>query len=163
MTVLDAYAVLAYLRDEEAAEEVAQLLRTGPVLATVNAAEVVDQLVRVWGRDGDDVEGDLALLSEAGLRLYPLDAELALHAGRLRAAHYHRQRCAVSMADCVAAATALRLAVPLATSDPALAAVVAATGGELWGLPDSRGERPDPADRQGGSPPSHEGPGGMGG
>jgi PIN domain nuclease of toxin-antitoxin system len=140
--VLDAYAVIAYLRAEAAADEVEHLLRGDSVLATVNAAEVIDQMVRMWGRDRDDAEGDLALLSEAGMRLFPLDAELALQAGRLRATHYRRQTCAVSMADCVAAATALRAAAPLATSDPALAAVVVAAGGELHGLPDTAGRRP---------------------
>jgi len=142
VTVLDAYAVIAYLRGEDSADEVAELLRGHAVLATVNAAEVVDQLVRVWGRDGDDVEGDLALLGEAGLRMHPLDAELGLAAGRLRARSYRRQDCAVSMADCTAAATALRLAEPLATSDPALASVLRGVGGKVWALPDSRGCRP---------------------
>lgn len=142
MTVLDAYAVISFLRGEGSAEEVAHLLRGDAVLSVLNAAEVVDQLVRVWGRDGDDVEGDLALLGEAGLRMHALDAELALAAGRLRAQHYQRQSCAVSMADCVAAAAALELDQPLATSDPALAAMLRAAGGEVAGLPDSAGRRP---------------------
>lgn len=142
MTVLDAYAVIAYLRGEDCASAVGALLRAPAVLATVNAAEVVDQLVRVWGRDGDDVEGDLALLGEAGLRMHPLDAELALDAGRLRARTYRRQDRAVSMADCVAAVTALRLAEPLATSDPALAAVLRSAGGAVHGLADSQGRLP---------------------
>lgn len=142
MTVLDAYAVISFLRGEASADEVASLLRQPSVLASVNAAEVVDQLVRVWGHDGDDVEGDLALLSDAGMRVEPLDAEGALAAGRLRARSYRRQDCAVSMADCVAAAIALRLGRPLATSDPALAAVVRSEGGDVTGLPDSRGHRP---------------------
>lgn len=142
MTVLDAYAVIAFLRGEESAAAVAEMLRHDTTLASVNAAEVVDQLVRIWGRDGDDVEGDLALLWHAGMRVHPLDAELALHAGRLRARHYRRKDCAVSLADCVAAATALRLGAALATSDPALAAVVRTEGGTVTGLPDSTGRRP---------------------
>lgn len=142
MTVLDAYAVIAFLRGEDSADEVAAILRGPAVLATVNAVEVVDQLVRVWGRNGDDVEGDLALLSEVGLRMQPLDAELGLAAGRLRARAYHRERCAVSLADCVAAVTAIRLGDPLATSDRALAWALRSAGGEVHGLPDSRGGRP---------------------
>jgi ribonuclease VapC len=142
VTVLDAYAVIAFLRGEESADEVAVLLRRPSVLAALNAAEVVDQLKRVWGHDGDDVEGDLALLSDAGMRVQTMDAESALAAGRLRARSYRRQDCAVSMADCVAAITALRLGQPLATSDPALAAVVRSEGGDVTGLPDSRGRRP---------------------
>jgi PIN domain nuclease of toxin-antitoxin system len=142
VTVLDAYALIAYLRGEPAAAEVAELLRAGSTLATANAAEVIDQMVRVWGRPADDVEGDLAVLSAAGLRLCPLDAGLAIDAGRLRASHYQRSTCAVSMADCVAAVTALRLDLPLATSDPALATVVRAEAGSVVGLADSRGRRP---------------------
>lgn len=142
MTVLDAYAVLAYLRDEPAAELVAELLHSPTVLSAVNAAEVVDQLVRVYGRDPDDVHGDLAVLSHAGMHLAQVSAEVGILGGRLRARHYHRERMAVSLADCMAAATALSTGRPLATSDPALAAVVRAEGGDLHALPDSSGRVP---------------------
>lgn len=142
MIVLDAYAVLAYLRGESVADEVAALLRSPTTLSSVNAAEVLDQLVRVFGRDPDDVHADLALLSHAGMDIAPVSADLALHAGRLRARHYHRERMAVSLADCVAAATALTLRRPLATSDPALAVLVRAEGGLVHGLPDSKGQLP---------------------
>ncbi len=66
MTVLDAYAVIAYLRGESVADEVADILRAATVLSAANAAEIIDQLVRVHGRDADDVHGDLALLTYAG-------------------------------------------------------------------------------------------------
>lgn len=142
MTVLDAYALVAYLRKEPAASEVAALLRGPTVLPAVNAAEVVDQLVRIFGRDADEVCADLALLSYAGMKVEWLSSEIATEAGRLRARHYHRQRRAVSLADCVAAATALALSRPLATSDPALAALVRDEGGEVHALPDSAGRLP---------------------
>lgn len=142
MTVLDAYAVLAYLRAEPCADDVAALLRTATILSAANAAEVVDQLTRVYGSDPDDVHADLALLANAGMQLAPVTADLGLLAGRLRAKHYHRDRVAVSLADCIAAATALTNNRPLATSDPALAGVVRAEGGRIHGLPDSRGISP---------------------
>jgi len=142
MTVLDAYAVLAYLRDEAAAELVTELLRSPTVLTAVNAAEVVDQLVRVYGRDPDDVHADLALLSHAGMHLSPVSVEVGLLAGRLRARHYHREAMAVSLADCVAAATAVSTGRPLATADPALAAMVRVEGISLHALPDSAGRLP---------------------
>lgn len=142
MTVLDAYAVVAFLRGEQAANEVAALLRGPTVLSSVNAAEVIDQLVRVFGRDSDDVYADIALLSHAGMEVSTVPAELALEAGRLRARHYHRERMAVSLADCVAAATALSMGRALATADPALAALVRAEGGDVHGLPDSKGQLP---------------------
>jgi len=111
-------------------------------LPAANAAEVVDQLTRVYGSDPDDVHADLALLANAGMQLAPVSADLGLLAGRLRAKHYHRDRVAVSLADCMAAATALSSNRPLVTSDPALAGVVRAEGGTIHGLPDSRGINP---------------------
>lgn len=142
MTVLDAYAVIAYLRGEASASEVAGLLRGPTTMSVVNAAEVVDQLVRVFGRDADDVHGDLALLANDGMDLVPGDAAVAVAAGRLRARYYHRERMAVSLADCIAAACALALRQPLATADPALATMVRSEGGKVHGLADSRGRVP---------------------
>lgn len=142
MTVLDAYAVLAYLRNETAAELVTELLRSPTVLSPLNAAEVIDQLVRVYGRDPDDVHADLAVLSHAGMHIPSVSAEVGMLAGRLRARHYRRERMAVSLADCVAAATALSTASPLATADPALGAMIRAEGGSLHALPDSTGRLP---------------------
>jgi len=142
VSVLDAYAIIAYLRGEACADEVAALLREPTILTAVNAAEVVDQLVRVFGHDPDDVHADLVLLGSAGMTVQPVSAELGLEAGRLRARHYHRQRRAVSLADCAAAGAALAERRPLATSDPALAAVVRDEGGHVHGLPGSDGTRP---------------------
>lgn len=142
MTVLDAYAVLAYFRAEGAAGEVARLLRRPTLMSAVNAAEVIDQLVRVYDRDKDDVHADVALLAHSGMTIAPVTPDLGLHAGQLRAEHYHRERMPVSMADCIAAATALSTDRPLATSDAALANLVRAEHGRVHGLPDSRGRRP---------------------
>jgi PIN domain nuclease of toxin-antitoxin system len=142
MTVLDAYAVLAYLRAESCAEEVAALLRQPTILTAANAAEVLDQLVRVYRSDPDDVHADLALLAEAGMELVPVTPDQGLAAGRLRAQHYHRERCAVSLADCLAAATALDENRALATADPALAELVRAVGGKVHPLADSKGIKP---------------------
>ncbi len=52
MTVLDAY-VIAYLRGEPSDGEVADLLREPTQLTAVNAAEVCDQMTRVFGSDPD--------------------------------------------------------------------------------------------------------------
>ena len=142
MTVLDAYAVIAYLRGEAAADEVSSLLRGPAVLTSVNAAEVRDQMVRVFGADADGMEADLALLCHAGLTVQAVTHELGMQAGRIRSRRYHRERTAVSLADCVAAATALATGSPLATADPALAVVLRSEGGKIHPLPDSRGRRP---------------------
>ena len=142
MTVLDAYAIIAYLRAERSSPEVARLLRGPTRLTAVNAAEVCDQMTRVFGGDPDAVEADLALLGHAGLALVPVSPEMAIEAGRIRARRYDREHAAISLADCIAAAAALVARQPLATADPALANVVRAEGGDIHPLPDSKGRCP---------------------
>jgi PIN domain nuclease of toxin-antitoxin system len=142
MTVLDAYAPVAYLRGEGAAREVSDLLRSPTSISPVNAAEVLDQLGRLHGFGIDDVHADLSSLADAGMRFVPVSAEIAISAGRLRARHYHRERMALSLADCMAAATGLSSERTLATADPALAALVRAEGGDVVPLLDSAGLRP---------------------
>jgi predicted nucleic acid-binding protein len=142
MTVLDACAVIAYLRGEPSATEVADLLRGPAILTSVNAAEVRDQMVRVFDADPDSLEADLALLCHAGLTVQAVTHELGLQAGRIRARRYHREHASVSLADCVAASAALASDSPLATSDPALADILRAEGGKIHPLSDRKGRRP---------------------
>ncbi len=139
MILLDAYAVIALLRDEPAAAEVQRLLEAGEgaALPPLGVAEVLDYLVRLAGVDEDEAALDLAQLRLDAPA--PLDASTAARAGLLRARHYHRRDRAVSLADCVAAETARALGVPLATSDPHLLALCAAEAIEVLALPDSTG------------------------
>ena len=141
MTILDAYAVIALLRDEPAAPRVAELLAEGTAaLTAVGVAEVLDQLVRNHGADEEEATLDLAQLGL--LDAHAVDASIGAAAGRLRARHYHRTRCAISTADAIAAETARANDRPLATSDPHLLAVcrtetirhlpLPATDGSTW-------------------------------
>ena len=119
MTVLDAYAVLAFLRAEPAAAEVKALLKPrDAALTTVGVAEVLDHLIRIVGADEEDATLDVAQLGL--LDGIPVTPDLGAAAGRLRARHYHRKLRAVSMADCIAAETARSKDEALATSDPHL-------------------------------------------
>lgn len=72
MTVLlDAYAVIAVLRGEPAADELRPVLEAGDALMhPLNLGEVIDRMVRLAGADADEVEADVALL---GVR--PTDPE----------------------------------------------------------------------------------------
>lgn len=139
MTQLDAYALVAFMADEPAADEVEDLLRAGASITVVHMAEVVDRMARLYAAD---VRFDLDALAATRLDVVPLDLDLALMAGDLRGRHHDRPTSDVSLADCIAAMTALDHGVPLATSDPALARMVVAEGGEVLALPDSRGRRP---------------------
>jgi PIN domain nuclease of toxin-antitoxin system len=139
--LLDAYAAIALLRGEQAAGEIVGLLARDVVeIHPLNLAEVIDRLARLDGIEADDVEGDLALVGVREAALVPGDFGTA---GRLRARHYHRTTCAVSLADCVALAHAGTSGAVLATSDPPLAGVARAEKIGLLALPDSRGERPE--------------------
>ncbi len=139
MIILDAYAVLALLKNEPARPQVQELLLGDEDLAltVVGIAEVLDRLVR-----GASVDEDQAWLYVAELELAAspvLDPELAVSAGLLRARQYHRRTRAISLADCVAAETARRLDASLATADPALLATCDDEGIAIIPLPDSTG------------------------
>lgn len=146
MIVLDAYAVLAFLKGEAAAPEVRALLdRAEPAaLTAVGVAEVLDHLIRIVGVDEENAALDLAQLglSEPD----GVDEVAGVNAGRLRARHYHRTRCAVSVADCLAAETARRLGAPLATSDPHLLDLCHAESIPVLPLTASNGTRWTPPD-----------------
>lgn len=145
LTVLDSQALVAALVGEPAAQEVEGLLRdveAPPSMAAANLAEVIDVLVRRMGHGVDAVTERIAWLEVAGLTVRTVDGVVAWKAGSLRARHYDRSDRPLSMADCIALATALTERDALATSDPALAAVARAEGCRVVALPDSRGRRP---------------------
>lgn len=144
MTVLDAGVVIGALRGEPAGVDVVPLFARDdpPRLSTVNLAEVIDVLTRAKGAPVEQIELGLRLLVDAGMRLEPVSPAIAHRAGALRAAHYHARSAAVSIADCIALATALDLGLPLATTDGVLAGVARAEGVIVEAMPNSVGVRP---------------------
>jgi PIN domain nuclease of toxin-antitoxin system len=144
LTILDAYAVLAFLKNETAASEVEDLIDAGgSALTVVGLAEVLDHLIRISGADEEDASLDIAQLSLDDP--IPIDENLASAAGRLRARRYHRTRCAASLADCLAAEAARTQHRPLATSDPALLDVCHEEGVAVIVLTGSDGTRWTPS------------------
>lgn len=143
MTVLDAFAVIALLRGEPAAEEVRRLLDADDThLTAVGLAEVIDHLVRVVGATDEDASLDLAQLGLSDASL--VDGERALRAGLLRAQQHHRRDRAVSLADCIAAEEARATSTGLATADPHLLGLCRDEGITVLPLPDSSGKRWSP-------------------
>lgn len=110
--------------------------------SAANLAEVYDRLTRHRSRSRDEVASSVRLLLIAGMTVEPVDHEVAELAGELRAKHYDMRACAVSLADCAAAATALTREASLATSDPHLAGVCRDEGIDVIALEDSNGKRP---------------------
>jgi uncharacterized protein with PIN domain len=111
-------------------------------ISALNLAEVVDVMARVYGRSHAETKDALILLESGGLQVADVDADIGTSAGELHARHYDRKTSPLSMADCVALATAAALGEPLATSDPPLAAAAKLEGVAVISLPDAGGRRP---------------------
>lgn len=140
--VLDAYPLLAFLRDEGCAAEVAEILTRGrSVTSAVTVAEVADVLVRTHGEDPRQVEAILGSLLGDLVEVVAPTVEDGARAGLLRARWYRRRHREVSLGDCfVVAAAAPGDAV--ATADPLLAEMARGEGVDVVALPDSAGRRP---------------------
>lgn len=137
MTILDACAVLALLKDEPAAEAVEEIADGDGRLTSLGVGEVLDHLIRLIGVTEEDAVLDLA---ELGLLLpVTVDSTVAIGSGMLRAAHYHRTRRPVSLADCVVAEAARQAMVPVATSDSHLLDLCQEENIQVRPLPNSKG------------------------
>jgi uncharacterized protein with PIN domain len=145
VTFLDAYALVALVGDEPAAEEVQGLLREGGTrVAIVNLAEAVDIAQRVHSLSAQEVRRALEPLLLAGIVSAAIsDEPHAWLAAELRIKHFDKKPSSLSMADCFLLAHALIDGGPIVTSDLPLATAAWAEGLEVVGLPDSSGKRPD--------------------
>ena len=106
-TIIDAYALIAFLLDEPAADAVERLLRDGDAAITsVSFTEAHDRLIRGQDMPREAVESTLASVLEAGVERIDVDFRLVSAATLLRAKHYHRTQRPLSLADCVCLAAA---------------------------------------------------------
>ncbi len=101
-----------------------------------------DRAISSRNINSEFVEAVMAMLARDGMTITTATASIAFEAGRLRATHYDKKACSVSMADCFAAATALLGGAAVATSDPRLVAIMLAEKGKVHPLPDRRGNSP---------------------
>jgi PIN domain nuclease of toxin-antitoxin system len=138
VTILDAFAVIALFRGEPAGAQVQALIEAGGcALTTLGVAEVIDHLIRLAGASEEEAVLDLAQL---GLdESIELDGGTAIQAALLRARHYNRKTCQVSLADCVVAGIARDQESAVATSDPHLLDLCKVEHIAVIALPDSRG------------------------
>jgi predicted nucleic acid-binding protein len=144
MTLLDAYALIALVADEPAAEEVVAILRGGQArVVVVNMAEAVDISRRAHGLSGEEVRAALEPLL-LGRVLSPVvsNEPHAWLAAEIRAQHYNRRAEALSIADCFLIAHAVTDGGPIATADEPLATVARGMDLGVTALADSAGERP---------------------
>lgn len=144
MTLLDASALVAFFQDEPAAEEVEQLLRSeqGAAVSSVNLAETIDILVRVFRHEMETLEGRLVPLLVHSLQVITVDETAARRGAQIRIDHYRSREADLSLADCILLGTALSRGMPVATSDRLMAEVARTEAIDLIALPDSSGSRP---------------------
>lgn len=121
--VLDASALIAFLRREPGAETVERVLADCSILA-VNWSEVVASFAR-GTTPPDAVRSTLAALSPP---IIPFDAELAVEAGLMAQA---TRSAGLSLGDRACLALAKRLGVPALTADRAWATIAEAAAVEI--------------------------------
>jgi ribonuclease VapC len=109
--VLDASALLAYLKDEPGGDAVDGVLAES-VMSSVNWAEVVQKSIAA----GMDVDGMLDDLQSLGLMVEPFTPEDGEMAGRL---WKQTRQAGLSLGDLACLSLGLRLGVPVLTSDRA--------------------------------------------
>lgn len=114
--LLDSYAILAFLNDEEGAEPVARLLQeaaqdgTRLLVNEINVGEVYYIVAK--HRSEDAAEQVLLHLDRLPLELVSNDFDAVMEAARMKA------RFPLSYADAFALATAVRFRARLVTGDP---------------------------------------------
>lgn len=116
-SVLDASAALAYLRDEEGAERVAEALGDGAVMSAANWAEVLSKVADL-GEDPEALEARLLAegLIGSALEIVPLEPRDAAAIARLRPV---TRAAGLSLGDRACLALAARLDLPALTADRA--------------------------------------------
>jgi ribonuclease VapC len=133
--LLDAFALIALLAEEPAADEVEALLRSGDAAITaVNLAEALDVLQRVQGIPRERLQEVTTPLVGERMKLLPIDERIARDAADIRARRYHRTRAQLSLADCILLA-ATGESDTLATADRPLIRVAEAEHVQVKTLP----------------------------
>ncbi|MGH3003838.1 MAG: type II toxin-antitoxin system VapC family toxin [Gaiellaceae bacterium] len=119
--VLDASALLAYLRDEPGADEVAEVIAGGATVSTVNLAEVFSTAAD-RGLDPAQLAEQLADrgLLDGAITVEPFTPSDAVEVGALRPP---TREAGLSLGDRACLALARRLGAPVYTADTSWASV----------------------------------------
>ncbi len=136
MTLLDAYALIAFMVGGPATPQVRAILREGDAaVATANLAETLDVSQRLYRLPIERAMEILEPLLEGPLTAIALDIEIAQRAAMIRANHYHRSSRPLSLADTVLIASA-KPGDRLATADAHVLAVAREEKLEPLALPE---------------------------
>lgn len=135
MTLLDAYALIAFLVGGPARPDVRAILREGDAaIATANLVEALDVSTRVYNLPIARALDVVDPLFEASLQEVHLDGSRARRAAEIRARHYHRKRCPISLGDAILLASA-KAGDRIATADADVLVVAEAESLKVSPLP----------------------------
>lgn len=135
MTLLDAYALIAFLTGGPAASDVRSILRDREARVTAaNLAEALDVSERVRGLPIHRAAQVLEPLFGEALAVVAVEFSLARRAAEILSRHYHRSTRPISLADAVLIAAAGQ-GDRIAAADPDVLAVAAAEGIDTVPLP----------------------------
>jgi predicted nucleic acid-binding protein len=135
VTLLDAYALVAFFVGGPAAPQVRGLLRDGQTaVATANLAEALDVSARTYGLPVERAMEILEPLLDGTLGCVSLDLARAPRAASIRARHCHRAERPISLADAILIASA-EPGDQIATADPDVLAVAEAEAIATLALP----------------------------
>ena len=136
MTLLDAYALIAFLIGGPAAPQVRLILRErDAAITTTNLIEVLDVSQRLRGLSIARTMEVLGPLFDGSLTAISLDLPCARRAAEIRARHYRRSTCPISLADAVLLAQA-GATDRIATSDSHILAIAREEGIDTLALPE---------------------------
>jgi predicted nucleic acid-binding protein len=114
LVVLDSWALLAFLKDEPAADRIeAEWLASGVAISSINLGEVL--YIRMRAGDAESAQADVDSIRR---RLTVIEADWPL----ISSAAVIKARGGLSYADAFCVATALQLDAPLWTGDPEIVA-----------------------------------------
>jgi predicted nucleic acid-binding protein len=136
MILLDAAPLVAFFTGDAGAAETRELMdgREAVAVAVVNLAEVFDVLIRVYGVSDAEMRATVEALIGDPLGVVSPTAEAGRRAGMLRARHYRRRTCELSLADCFLLA-AVGHGDHVATSDRAVLRVAGVEGLDAIPIP----------------------------
>lgn len=100
---VDAALLIAFIRAEPFGVRAKTVIfgRDNVCISTVNLLEVEYDLVRKQGVDEQESRALMDTVTDLLLETVPLTRGISLDAAHLRAKHYHRKSCDISLADSV--------------------------------------------------------------
>jgi predicted nucleic acid-binding protein len=135
MILLDAFALVAFLKGEPAADAVEALLREGVEVSAANLAEALDVVGRLDEVEAKQLRDLVEPLLVGSITLTSITARHVWRATDIRRRHYRRKKCPLSLGDSLLLAVAAGASGELATADPDVQRVARAEGIAVRDLP----------------------------